>query len=1012
MLYAWTRRPRLVAMMMAFVLATGFIVALGPAQPAWAGHFIGVEPKVDIVEYNAVSDIEEEGTGVFYAKVLVNSVWKSGGDTSPEKRKLPGEDFTSVTCDGSYVGGLSQSDVYYCPLPTSGTAGLHSFAWDGSARISTNFNVGQSSFSYEVGFYFDPANPDPEDSGWFGSPRFTSSLQTQIGGGQNFSQNLGGESPNTTKNTTLSYSFMEDSTEVVDKNGTPVSAENDDGGTGGEGLSWSASALGGQDLATVSSGGDLAISSAVSSHIAGVSNNSLAIKLRVEELDGDNGNAVVGFVTRDIGIEFITTDNTAPSISGFDANQEFRVVAGTDTATTFTISATDPDDDTVTVAVGGTFPDWATIGTATSSSSGGVSTTTRLVTLQPPSNAPNATINVEVTATDDGGPDGDVNLTASRSFKIIVVNAPTITETGDSQVAISWVNPTLEDGETLAGTKVQYSDDSGSNWSTFETLSGNGQASTITGLTNGTGYVFRTIPQIQSGGVTSDGTASSESEETTPRGSQSATWTLPPSQRTLLLSQSGLQIGSGLNAASASTAVSYSVSVAGDPNCALDGSNNLTFDAVGTCTLRASAAEQGAFLAATVDAELTIVLVRPVANNNNNGNNDDEETTAPVVASTPAVRAPARVDPPRPNANLTTTGPVLRGGVAPAPPRAPSALVGGRSVQTETSVTGGDQLNVRAGSVNLGVQVDQAQGRVVDGADGSRGLEVRKGSATTLRGSGLQPGSTVQIFLPLNGDDSKELAQIPVGQDGSFEGSAPFATRPQDAPLPIGPQTLQVVSLDEDGNQTVMEMTVNIAQPVPTPELNRVDGVIPTMAPGQSVATEAGVPVPVRVTAVRDQKLAVVEGDGWTMSVNVASPDGGVEPSEEGALLKLVRNETVEVSGGGFMPGTRSDVWLFSEPTLLGTVEIDSNGDFSGTLKVDPNLISAGEHTLQIQGVGDDGYVRSANLGVLVEDAQAAVIDTQEQSLAFLWWVIGLALLLAAAIGVGTWWYRRGRPVV
>lgn len=1002
---AWTNRPRYLAMLLAFILASGVVVALGPSQPAWAAHFIGVEPKVDIVW--------DSDAGKSKARVTVSSIWDSSPSSAQPAALKADSDDSSVhfTCDTVSSGsGNTPTYVFDCSLDSVVAEGLYYFEWSSGNRIN-NFNTTSSAqFSYQAGFYFDPGEEDPEASGWYGSPRFTSSLQTVVGEGQAFSQNLGAESPNVSKETTLSYSFIEDTSDSIDLRGAPISGSNDAvGETVDEARSWNDTDLEGTDLATLSSGGDLSISSEVSQVIANDSYNDLAVKIRVDERDSSDN--LVGFVTRDVGITFLTTDNQAPVLSGFDANQEFRVVAGTDTASTFTITATDPDDDTVTVAVGGTFPDWATIGTAASSSSDGVSTTTRLVTLQPPSDAPNSTINVEVTATDDG----DVNLTASRSFKIIVVNAPTITETGDSQVAISWVNPTLEDGETLAGTKVQYSDDSGSNWTTFQTLSGNGQTSTITGLTNGTDYIFRTVPQVESGGVTADGTASSESDETTPRGSQSPTWTLPPLQRTLLLSQSGLQIGSGLNAASASTAISYSVSVAGDPNCALDGSNNLTFDAVGTCTLRATAAEQGAFLAATVDAELTIVLARPVVNNGNNNNDDDDDgvaETASVETAAPAVRAPTRVSPPRPNSSLTTTGPVLRGGVVPAPPRAPSALVGGRPVQTETSVSAGNQLNVRAGSVNLGVQVDEQQGRVVDEEDGATGLEVQKGSATTLRGSGLQPGSTVQVFLPLSGANSKELAQIPVGQDGSFEGSAPFATRPQDAPLPIGPQTLQVVSLDEDGNQTVMEMTVNIAQPVPTPELNRVDGVIPTMTPGQSVATEAGLPVPVRVTAVQDQKLAVVEGDGWSMSVNVASPDGGVEPSEEGALLKLVRNETVEVSGGGFMPGSRSDVWLFSEPTLLGTVEIDANGEFNGALNVDPQLISAGEHTLQIQGVGDDGYVRSANLGVLVEDSQAAVIDTQEQSLAFLWWVIALVLILAAAIAGGTWWYRRRRPAM
>jgi uncharacterized protein (UPF0548 family) len=32
------------------------------------------------------------------------------------------------------------------------------------------------------------------------------------------------------------------------------------------------------------------------------------------------------------------------------------------------------------------------------------------------------------------------------------------------------------------------------------------------------------------------------------------------------------------------------------------------------------------------------------------------------------------------------------------------------------------------------------------------------------------------------------------------------------------------------------------------------------------------------------------------------------------------------------------------------------------------NAINAGEHTIQIQGVGEDGFIRSANLGVVVEE--------------------------------------------
>jgi hypothetical protein len=104
------------------------------------------------------------------------------------------------------------------------------------------------------------------------------------------------------------------------------------------------------------------------------------------------------------------------------------------------------------------------------------------------------------------------------------------------------------------------------------------------------------------------------------------------------------------------------------------------------------------------------------------------------------------------------------------------------------------------------------------------------------------------------------------------------------------------------------------------------------------------------------------------------------------------------------MPGTRADVFLFSDPTLLGTVEIDGNGEFNGTVNIDGNVVTVGEHTLQLQGVGEDGYVRSANLGVTVADE--APVLTEETSGSFLWLLLVALGVIALGAG-GTWWYRR-----
>lgn len=409
------------------------------------------------------------------------------------------------------------------------------------------------------------------------------------------------------------------------------------------------------------------------------------------------------------------------------------------------------------------------------------------------------------------------------------------------------------------------------------------------------------------------------------------------------------------------------------------------------------------------DVESTSFSTAPAPTNSSagRGSNDDddnEEVASPAVSptaggGTPGVVPPRAATPPQTNLPVTRQGPVLRNGAVPGDVRAPEIAVGGRATQVETEVTNPSTLSLRAGVLSLGVQVQQDQGGVSQAADGTTEIAVRKGARATLSGSGFRPESTVQVFLPLQGSNAKELTRIPVAADGSFNGDAAFATALDEDPLPIGRQVLQLVSVDENGDEVVVDMTVNIAQPPPAPEFNRVDGVIPTQAPGTSIATNGGAPEEVRVSAVEDQKLAVVEGDGWSMAIGVTSENGAVEGTDGGASIKLVRGESARVSGDGFMPGTRADVWLFSDPTLLGTVTIDEEGRFDGEVNIDVRVITAGDHTLQLQGVGEDGYVRAANLGVTVDDPTAGAAEgTAESSLMFIWWVVAAMITLVLAV--------------
>ena len=384
-----------------------------------------------------------------------------------------------------------------------------------------------------------------------------------------------------------------------------------------------------------------------------------------------------------------------------------------------------------------------------------------------------------------------------------------------------------------------------------------------------------------------------------------------------------------------------------------------------------------------------------------NGTNTQAPTPTPITPTGGQVLPPSRTPAPG-TAPAPLAGPLPGvGGSGAQAPQAPTALIGGRLAPVNTNVVNPNQLNLQTGSSSFGVSIPQGQGSVA-AQGGNTELAVQPGAQTRLSGSGLFPGSTVQVFMPLGSNGSREIAQLPVDPSGAFDGDAVFTTRPTDPPLPIGRHVLQIASLNDAGERVVVEMAINIAQSAPAPEILRANGEIPGLTPGQSLATRAGEPVDVRLTVDSTSRLTTVEGDGWAFSVDVSGDGNSVEQTADGgALISVVRGGEASLSGNGFMPLTRADIWLFSDPTLLGSVDIDENGEFNGTVIVDGRVVPVGDHTLQIQGVGVDGFVLAANLGVVVNDPESESSATTEKAAAsVLWWVVALIVVLVIAVVV------------
>lgn len=90
--------------------------------------------------------------------------------------------------------------------------------------------------------------------------------------------------------------------------------------------------------------------------------------------------------------------------------------------------------------------------------------------------------------------------------------------TGDASVSLVWTAPTDFGQSDITDYLVTYSSDGGTTWSTAVDMGSTATSGTVTGLTNGTGYVF----QVAAVSATGTGAYSSSSPTITPQGPPSA----------------------------------------------------------------------------------------------------------------------------------------------------------------------------------------------------------------------------------------------------------------------------------------------------------------------------------------------------------------------------------------------------------------------------------------------------------------------------------------------------------
>lgn len=193
-------------------------------------------------------------------------------------------------------------------------------------------------------------------------------------------------------------------------------------------------------------------------------------------------------------------------------------------------------------------------------------------------------------------------------------------------------------------------------------------------------------------------------------------------------------------------------------------------------------------------------------------------------------------------------------------------------------------------------------------------------------------------------------------------------TLPEATPSTTIPKVPTTTPTTTPATKPPVSVNVPASIPIPDPTLEVLPGsggiAVP---PGSGAVVVDGKVVDLIVTVAQDGVASIEFPGEFVVRITPRNADGTIVPPGEGNAIRAYRGRTVEVGGEGFAPNTVVEVWVNSEPILLGTVTTDSEGKFSKIFDLPVGLLP-GQHTLTLGGTTKKGQVVKASVGLIVEE--------------------------------------------